>query len=531
MKRISVAVLLLSSLTGCGGSGTDSPKNQNPVANAGTDQSVVTTSLVTLDASASSDSDSDTLSYSWSLTTLPTNSSASLSNSSSASPTFTTDIEGSYIAQLIVNDGTEDSVADTVIIIAETANSIPVANAGTDQNVETTSVVTLDASASSDSDGDTLTYTWSLTTLPENSSASLSDSSSAVPTFTADLDGSFVAQLIVNDGTVDSVADTVTIVAETANSAPIANAGNDQNQAIHNTNFTTVILDGSASSDADFDTLTYAWTLVSKPESSDVSLTDSTSVTTNFIADIEGDYIFSLTVNDGELTSEADNVTISFSTYNSTPTVNSGSNQTQFDFSEVQLNGTGNDSDSDLLTYEWSFKSKPAGSVVYLNDTTSLTPTFIPDVYGDYVLSLIANDGYEDSLEDSVVISVKNIAEKGAYLASNVSAYTSSKATSEFNGYIQSGSQYNFNVTNNNSQSLHWTRLTVVDADGVTVTHSTDPTLLGGNGVLSANESQSLSITLSSSYRLPLTAKYELIDSENNANDGSRIWFIVEKEL
>jgi len=265
---------------------------------------------------------------------------------------------------------------------------------------------------------------------------------------------------------------------------------------------------------------------VTKPEGSDVSLTDSTNVTINFTADIEGDYVFSLMVNDGELTSEPDNVTISFSTYNSTPTVNSGSNQTQFDFSEVQLNGTGNDSDSDLLTYEWNFKSKPAGSVVYLNDTTSLTPTFIPDVYGDYVLSLIANDGYEDSLEDSVVISVKTEAEKGDYLASNVLVLLLSKSTSSFNGYDQAGSQYTFKVSNNNVQSLDWIRLQVVDAHNAIITDTIVSSLLGGDGVLSAGESTSLTTTLQSSYKSPLTVKYYFTDSTN-----STISFIVDKEL
>ena len=264
MKNIFVAALLLSTLTACGGSGTDSGSSQNqaPLANAGIDQNVVTTSVVTLNASASSDSDGDTLSYSWSLTSLPENSGASLTNSTGASPTFTTDIDGSYVAQLIVNDGTENSAADTVTIVATTPNSVPVADAGTDQNVVTTTIVTLDASASSDFDGDTLSYSWSLTSLPENSSASLNDLSSAVPTFTVDLDGTYVAQLIVKDGTEDSEADTVIIIAETANSAPVANAGNDQNQSIHNVNFSIITLDGSASSDADHDTLTYAWSLI-----------------------------------------------------------------------------------------------------------------------------------------------------------------------------------------------------------------------------------------------------------------------------
>jgi len=310
MKNIFVAALLLSTLTACGGSETDSvsdsSQNQPPVANAGIDQNVVTTSVVTLDASASFDSDGDTLSYSWSLTSLPENSSVSLSDSSSAVPTFTVDLDGTYVAQLIVNDGTEDSVADTVIIIAETENSIPVANAGKDQNVVTTSMVTLDASASSDSDGDTLSYSWSLTSLPENSSASLSDSSSAVPTFTVDLDGTYVAQLIVNDGTEDSVADTITIIAATANSIPVANAGIDQNILAGN----MVSLDASGSSDADGDLLSYTWSFVSKPTGSSSVLDNEQAETPSFTPDLDGSYVFSLIVNDGLEDSLSDNVTI-----------------------------------------------------------------------------------------------------------------------------------------------------------------------------------------------------------------------------
>ena len=310
MKKLSLAVFLLSSLTACGGSGTDSasssPQNQKPVANAGIDQNVVTTSLVTLDASASSDSDGDVLSYSWSLTTLPANSSTALNSTSSALPTFTTDIDGTYVAQLIVNDGTEDSVSDTVTIVAATANSIPVANAGIDQNVVTTSLVTLDASASSDSDGDVLSYSWSLTTLPTNSSASLSNPSSALPTFTADIDGSYVAQLIVSDGTEDSVSDTVTIVSATANSIPVANAGADQDIV---TTF-VVTLDSSASSDADGDELSYIWSFVSKPTGSNSTLDNEQIENPSFTPDLDGSYVIGLIVNDGLENSVSDNVTI-----------------------------------------------------------------------------------------------------------------------------------------------------------------------------------------------------------------------------
>ncbi len=96
-----------------------------------------------------------------------------------------------------------------------TTNSAPVANAGTDQNVSTGSTVTLDGSGSSDADTDTLTYSWSFTSLPTGNSAALSDSTALNPTFTVDVDGSYVVSLTVNDGTLDSAADTVTITAAT----------------------------------------------------------------------------------------------------------------------------------------------------------------------------------------------------------------------------------------------------------------------------------------------------------------------------
>ena len=74
-------------------------------------------------------------------------------------------------------------------------------------------MVHLDGSGSSDADRDPLNYWWSLTSLPAGSSATLSDPLASQPTFVADRLGTYIGQLIVNDGTVDSVPDTVLITA------------------------------------------------------------------------------------------------------------------------------------------------------------------------------------------------------------------------------------------------------------------------------------------------------------------------------
>lgn len=188
------------------------PLNQPPVANAGLDQSAYVGNTVTLDGSGSSDPDGDLISYSWAFTSVPSGSAATLSDATVVNPTFTVDEAGTYVISLTVNDGTVNSVVDTVTI--STINVAPVANAGIDQTVVVRNTVTLNGSGSSDADGNTLTYKWAFTTKPSHSKAALSGATSANPTFKANKTGTYVVSLIVNDGTVNSAPDTVTITAK-----------------------------------------------------------------------------------------------------------------------------------------------------------------------------------------------------------------------------------------------------------------------------------------------------------------------------
>ena len=134
-----------------------------------------------------------------------------------------------------------------------------------------------------------------------------------------------------------------------ANAAPVANAGPDQAAALGQ----TVTLDGSGSSDANGDPLTYAWTLVSRPAGSLAALSNPTAVKPTFVVDLPGSYQFRLTVHDGLVASAPDTVIVS--TLNTAPVANAGPNQSAVVGQTVTLDGSASsDADGNPLTYQWS---------------------------------------------------------------------------------------------------------------------------------------------------------------------------------
>lgn len=283
------------------------PGNTPPVADAGPDARAFVGDTVTLDGSASSDVDGDVLTFYWTITALPGGSSATLSDQTAVMPIFTVDLPGEYIFELVVDDGQAGSLPDSVTITTD--NSPPVADAGADRSVALGSLVTLDGSGSMDIDGDPLTYSWSLSSVPAGSTAALSDATTLNPSFVVDVPGNFVAQLIVNDGIVNSAPDSVVI--STMNTKPVADAGDDQTVFEGE----TVLLDGSASSDADGDNLTFDWTLTVSPTTSTAFLVDADTASPTFVADVAGLFVAQLIVSDGSLDSDPDTSSVTVEVY------------------------------------------------------------------------------------------------------------------------------------------------------------------------------------------------------------------------
>ena len=362
--------------------------NSPPVANAGPNQSVPLYAVVQLDGGRSTDVDGDPLTYSWSLTSVPTGSKAALSSATIVNPTFTVDVKGTYVAQLIVNDGVSNSAPSTVMI--STVNTPPVANAGPNQSLTVLSTVQLDGSKSTDIDGNSLTYSWSFLTVPTGSKAVLSNPNAVQPTFVADVLGTYIVQLVVNDGTVNSTPSTVLIT--NGDVPPVANPG--PGQTVHQGSL--VNLNGSASTDSDGQPLTYQWSLLSVPLNSTAVLAQPTSMNPYFTADLAGNYVVQLIVNDGYLNSAPATVTIS--TGDTAPVANAGPNQIVTVGASVQLSGAASsDAEGNPLTYKWAILTQPNGGTAVLSSTTVVNPTIVVNVAGLYVAQLIVNDGYLSS--------------------------------------------------------------------------------------------------------------------------------------
>jgi hypothetical protein len=279
---------------------TASEVNAPPVANAGLDQSVLVDTVVTLDGRDSSDANrEDQLTFTWSLVA-PDGTSQVLTG---ARPTFTAALTGTYTASLTVRDAVSSSDPDAVRVVVSEVNAAPVAAISALSNVVVGSTVQLSAAGSTDANGDDLTYAWSLLSKPMKATGALNDSAAALTTpklvnsaFTADMAGVYVISLVVNDRKVNSAPVTVAITASALNLPPLANAGPEQVVAVSQ----LVTLDGSGSTDANGDTLTYQWSLTTKPTSSTAALANQFDVGPTFTPDLAGIYVATLTVSDGK---------------------------------------------------------------------------------------------------------------------------------------------------------------------------------------------------------------------------------------
>lgn len=253
--------------------------------------------------------------------------------------------------------------------------------------------LTLEASSSASG---TLQWRWQLITRPEGSQARLSSPESASTSFTPDLPGDYAASVLVNNGQANS--DPAHIRFAATNPEPvavIAPASGRSGQQVQ--------LDASASlppHGAERSGLRFAWVLLSTPEGSQAQLDNPQAEKPRFTADVEGQYLVSLQVAHGEKTSPLVQSTVVVAKTHAPPVaVILGATQATSG-QRVALDGsTSTASDGAPLQYRWAFHLKPRGSAASLDGADTAHASFVPDMAGNYQVTLSLYDGRAISVQ------------------------------------------------------------------------------------------------------------------------------------
>jgi PKD repeat protein len=339
---------------------------------------------VTLQAIAS-DLDGDSLTYAWAQVGGPEL--VTLTNGNTAAATFVALAKGSYTFSVTVSDG--DTGGTTVVQVNVLVNNrAPVAApSAAPSPAEVGNVIQLSANAT-DADDDTLSYVWTQTAGPQ--SVTLNSAAVAQPSFTAPAKGTYEFSVTISDGDIGgTIVATISVVVN--NQRPIADAGADLSVNVEN----AVSLNGSASSDPDGDTLSYAWTQIAGLP---VTLSNATTATPSFTAPSEPTNLaFQLIVTDSEgLSSIADTVQIvvgeiaisGLTIQTNAPTVLGQT--TNFTVSLV----TGSN-----VTYSWDFGDGNSASGATVANTFA--------VAGTYTVTVIATNSL-GSAEAQVLVTITN---------------------------------------------------------------------------------------------------------------------------
>ena len=183
---------------------------------------------------------------------------------------------------------------------------------------------------------------------------------------------------------------------------PTADAGTDQSihagdpvqlSGVHSFDDTTASVD-----------LLFSWSLTVTPGGSAASLNDPTEASPSFLADLPGEFRVQLIVTDeAGNTSVPDEVVVS--SFNLAPTADAGQDLVAITGTTAHLDGNGShDPDGDPITLDWELVASPAGSTTALSGATTPTPSFTPDVPGEYTVTLIVNDSIVSSAPDFVTV-------------------------------------------------------------------------------------------------------------------------------
>ncbi|WP_440056729.1 PKD domain-containing protein (plasmid) [Pseudoalteromonas sp. T1lg65] len=375
------------------------------VAQAGRDLTVKKGQIVSLDGTSSYAVEGVLTSYEWKIIEQPDNSTARIYKYKRPKTSFVPDAVGQYVVELTVKKSTGESAKDTVTITSEAhdVNTAPVVVLKQSKTkLEPDEVTLLDASESYDPDRlDRLSFGWEITSQPEGAKASLSDLHEAQTSFSAETIGDYEVTVSVTDSSGATSKAAYFLSITTDNLPPVVSLGYEMTIPLKPKELVC-----ASCYDPEGLSLTYQWRLISRPALSEGYIGFPTEEKAILSPDVEGTYIISLTVSDGQ--NEVTSNTQTFNVVgNHKPIARISGPETAYVDLPIELDGTkSSDPDNDTLTYEWQFIE--AASNVQMTARDNGTASFIPTAQGNYVVSLRVNDGQSYSDVKTHLVQVKD---------------------------------------------------------------------------------------------------------------------------
>jgi gliding motility-associated-like protein len=278
----------------------------------------------------------------------------------------------------------------------EFQTSGPTAFAGPDQSIYLpTNSIVLNGSGTS-ATGITA-YHW---TKKSGGLATLVNQTTPNLSVTGLVEGTYVFELQVTDAEgfdFDEVM--VTVLPQTVNRNPTANAGSDQNITLP-TN--SAILNGIGT-DPDGTITAYNWIKISGPS---CTLTGANTSKLTLTDLLEGAYVFQLTVTDDRSATASDQVqvTVSPDGVNEVPVVSAGAQKTIFLPTDwLDITATASDPDGTISSIVWEKKS---GGAATLANANTLTVTASGLVLGTYVFRITVTDNSGATAFSEVTVKV-----------------------------------------------------------------------------------------------------------------------------
>lgn len=374
--------------------------NQNPVANAGSNKTIVApTSEATLSGSGF-DPDGSIASYTWIQRSGPA---STIDNINSPTLLVTGLVPGVFQFQLTVTDDKGATGADiaTVTVVPIGANQPPVADAGFDK-VLNLPATTLDVQgAGTDADGTITAYGWAKKSGP--ASVALAGQTTSKVSLSALVAGSYQFTLTVTDDDGESNSDDVrvTVLSGSINKNPDVNAGTD---VFIRLPATTADITGSAT-DTDGTIATYLWTKVSGPAAVTGPVNGPLLSLSGLVL---GTYVYRLEATDNQGSSASDEVSITVlpEGSNSPPVVLAGTSKIlSLPTTATTLSGSASDADGSISSLVWTQEAGPAGATMSNTSTTTLSLTGL--AAGTYTFRLSATDNENATAFSDANVEVK----------------------------------------------------------------------------------------------------------------------------